>query len=75
MENTIKMKLISNLPEEIVYQIFAYVDYDAKIVYYLDKFNNVYNTEDIMNEIKNPKIIAKYQMHNDKYSIPEFGLV
>ncbi len=45
------------------------------IVYYLDKFNNVYNTEDIMNEIKNPKIIAKYQIHNDKYSIPEFGLV
>tara|TARA_Y200000002_G_scaffold16458_3_gene12851 strand:- start:1493 stop:2008 length:516 start_codon:yes stop_codon:yes gene_type:complete len=45
------------------------------IVYYLDKHNNVYNTEDIMNELKNPKIIAKYQIKNDKYCIPELGLI
>ena len=45
------------------------------IVYYIDHNKNVYNTEDIMNEINNPKVIAKYQLHNNKYSIPEFGLV
>lgn len=45
------------------------------IVYYIDKFNNVYNTEDIMQEKQNPKIIAKYKKENDRYTIPEFGLV
>jgi hypothetical protein len=45
------------------------------IVYYIDTHNNVYNTEDIMSEKQNPQIIAKYKMHNDKYTIPELGLV
>uniref|UniRef100_A0A6C0DSJ8 Uncharacterized protein n=1 Tax=viral metagenome TaxID=1070528 RepID=A0A6C0DSJ8_9ZZZZ len=45
------------------------------IVYYVDKHNNVYNTEDIMSEKQNPKIIAKYILNNDKYTIPELGLV
>ena len=45
------------------------------IVYYLDKYKNVYNTEDIMKEIDNPKVIAKYEFKNNKYSIPSLGLV
>jgi hypothetical protein len=44
------------------------------IVYYLDKYNNVYKTEDILEAKQNPSIIAKYQKHNGTYSIPEFGL-
>lgn len=44
------------------------------IVYYIDNHNNVYNTEDIMSEKQNPQIIAKYQIQNDKYTIPELGL-
>lgn len=44
------------------------------IVYYLDKYNNVYKTEDILEAKQNPSIIAKYQKHNGAYSIPEFGL-
>jgi hypothetical protein len=45
------------------------------IVYYIDKYNNVYNTEDIMRGVENPKIIAKCVRQNDKMCIPEFGLV
>jgi hypothetical protein len=44
------------------------------IVYYIDNHNNVYNTEDVMNGVYNPNIIAKYTNHNGTYSIPELGL-
>ena len=32
------------------------------IVYYVDEFQNIYRTEDILNEIENPKIVAKYEI-------------
>ena len=44
------------------------------IIYYIDDNNNVYDPNDIMNGIKNPKIIAKYELEDDVYSIPSFGL-
>ena len=44
------------------------------IVYYIDKFNNVYNTEDIMQGKQNPSIISKYVKHNGIYSIPGLGI-
>jgi hypothetical protein len=44
------------------------------IVYYVDNYNNVYNTEDIMHGKENPSIIAKYEKNEQKYSIPEFGI-
>ena len=45
------------------------------IVYYIDKYNNVYKTEDILAERENPQIIAKCVKTNNGYSIPELGLV
>lgn len=45
------------------------------IIYYIDKFNNVYKTEDIMNGKENPEIIAKCECVDGKYKIPAFGLV
>lgn len=45
------------------------------IVYYLDKYNNVYKTEDIMLSKENPEIIGKYEKNNNKYTIPCLGLV
>jgi hypothetical protein len=45
------------------------------IVYYLDKYNNVYKTEDILSGKENPEIIAKCIIHNGVYTIPDFGLV
>ena len=41
------------------------------IVYYLDTVGNVYNTEDIISNQTNPRIIAKYLKNGDEYSIPE----
>ena len=44
------------------------------IVYYIDIYNNVYKTEDILEGIENPRIIAKAVKQGDIYSIPEFDL-
>jgi hypothetical protein len=44
------------------------------IYYYLDYVNNVYSTEDIVNNKMNPRIIAKYEKKGDNYSIPEFNI-
>lgn len=44
------------------------------IVYYIDKFCNVYQAEDIVNNKTNPKVIAKYVKNGDVFSIPEFGI-
>jgi len=41
------------------------------IVYYLDNKENVYDTEDIIANKKNPRVIAKYVKNGDDYSIPE----
>jgi hypothetical protein len=45
------------------------------IVYYLDKYKNVYKTEDILSGKENPEIIAKCIIQNGYYTIPDFGLV
>jgi GH25 family lysozyme M1 (1,4-beta-N-acetylmuramidase) len=45
------------------------------IVYYIDTYNNVYKTEDILKEKENPQIIAHWEKPDDKYTLPEFGLV
>ena len=44
------------------------------IMYYIDKYNNVYQAEDIIVNKINPKIIAKYVKKNDEYSIPEYNI-
>jgi len=44
------------------------------IFYYIDKFNNVYKTEDILAGKENPEIIAKCVKHENKYSIPDLGV-
>ena len=44
------------------------------IVYYIDDTNNVYSTEDVMSNKENPRIVAKYELHHGRYSIPEWGL-
>jgi len=44
------------------------------ILYYIDKYRNVYLAEDIILNKQNPKIIAKYILTGDVYTIPEFGI-
>lgn len=42
------------------------------IIYYIDKFNNIYKTEDILGNVKNPKIIATAHKMGNVYSIASF---
>jgi len=42
------------------------------IIYYIDGTNNVYDTDDILGEAVNPKIIAKYTKEGENYNIPAF---
>lgn len=44
------------------------------IHYYLDDKGNVYNTEDIVNNKVNPRVIAQYEKKGDIYSIPIFNI-
>jgi len=52
--------------EEIENGLNKKIDVIAKemegIVYYVDDFQNVYRTEDILNEKENPKVVAKYNI-------------
>lgn len=43
------------------------------IVYYLDKSGNVYNTEDIIRNQRNPRVIGKYTLINGMYKIVATG--
>ena len=50
-------------------EVFA-VDING-IVFYVDKHNNVYKTEDILNNKQNPEIITKYsRLENDELYVP-----
>ena len=43
------------------------------IVYYIDGCENVYNTEDVVSNVENPRIIAKWEKNDEgEYRIPEF---
>ena len=44
------------------------------IMYYVDKFGNVYKAEEIILNKINPKVIAKYVKNGENYSIPAFGI-
>lgn len=63
----------SNINDSITHEVFA--EEIGGIVYYIDKFRNVYKTDDILQSSMNPIIIAKWEKIGDKYTIPEFGLI
>jgi hypothetical protein len=46
----------------------------AGIIYYIDNHNNVYQTEDIVANKTNPKVIAKYHKTGEVYCIPGFNI-
>ena len=56
------------------YQKQVWVQDIKGILYYIDSNNNVYQTEDVISNKVDPKIIAKYVKYGDVYSIPEFGI-
>jgi hypothetical protein len=59
--------------EAIALEVFA--EEISGIVYYIDKFKNVYKTDDVLQSKMNPDIIAKWEKQGDRYTIPEFGLM
>ena len=69
--------IIENNSEEIkvnTQKIEVWAQDIQGIIYYIDKFCNVYQAEDIVINKVNPKIIAKYVKNGEQYSIPEFNL-
>ena len=59
----------SNTSEEIVksVELEIWLQEINGIGYYIDKNNNIYKSEDIIHNSKNPQIIAKYEKENDVY--------
>jgi hypothetical protein len=45
------------------------------IVYYIDQYSNVYKTEDILNNIENPRIIASYKKVNDVITLSDMTVL
>ena len=43
------------------------------IQYFIDNEGNCYNPEDILSNIINPAVVAKYSKNGENYSIPEYA--
>ena len=67
--------LCGDVDQPTTQRIDVFVEEIKGIVYYIDRFNNVYKTEDILEGKENPAIIAKYVITNNQYTIPSLGLV
>lgn len=61
-------------PKQQGHKIQIFTQEIQGIIYYIDNNSNVYQIEDIIQNKANPKIIAKYVLNNDVYSIPEFNI-
>ena len=61
--------------ENVMQKVVVFAEDIKGIVYYIDKYDNVYRTEDILEGKSNPQIVAKVHKNGDTYTIPEFGLV
>jgi len=59
----------SNINEEVAknMELEIWIQEINGINYYIDNNNNIYKTEDIIHNNKNPQIIAKYEKENDVY--------
>lgn len=65
----------TEISENIMHSVEVVAEEIYGIVYYIDKNNNVYKTEDVLEGKQNPAIIAKAVKQGSSYSIPELGLV
>jgi hypothetical protein len=63
----------TSLNDAISLEVFA--EEIGGIVYYIDKFKNVYKTDDVLQTKINPVVIAKWEKQGERYTIPEFGLM
>ena len=65
---------VADVNVETKKSIKVYAENIHGIIYYIDEYLNVYNTEDILNEKEDPHIVAKAEKKGDKYIIPAFDL-
>ena len=68
-------EMVRQEPPHMNHRMEVFVEEICGIVYYLDKYGNVYCTEDILQGKDNPSVIAKYVKVSDHYTIPSLGLV
>lgn len=64
---------VDNVPSITDKVVFA-IDIQG-IIYYIDENLNVYNTEDVLNDVVDPVIIAQACCKNGIYTIPSLGLI
>ena len=57
--------------EDTIQKLDVFAEDVNGIIYYIDKFNNVYKTEDILEGKSNPQIIAKCVKTNGVCTIPD----
>jgi hypothetical protein len=62
------------ITEDVLHKLEVWLHEINGIIYYIDKYNNVYKTEDIIANKINPNIIAKYKLEDGIYTIPEFAI-
>lgn len=60
------VKRVEKVLSEFVQLDLTGIDHKG-ILFYIDKFNNVYNTEDVMLRNPNPRIIYKWKKENNEY--------
>ena len=62
---------INNTPPKKTHNILqVWIQEIHGISYYIDKYNNVYDHNDIVNNKTDPHVIAKYTEENGNYNIP-----
>jgi|UniRef100_A0A6C0IK51 hypothetical protein len=59
---------------DLIVKYEVYAKEISGIVYYIDDIGNVYNTEDVLMNAENPRVVAKYVKQNNLYTIPDFNL-
>jgi hypothetical protein len=66
--------VMQNIQEPLLTKVEVHAQDIQGIIYYIDNNDNVYQVEDIIKNVENPKVIAKYVKTNDQYHIPSFGI-
>lgn len=65
---------IEEFEKKTEHQVQVFAQEIQGIIYYLDNAGNVYNTEEIVTNKKNPQVIAKYTREGESFSIPTFNI-
>lgn len=67
--------IVSQKSSEATVKLDVIAQEISGIVYYIDQYENVYKTEDILEGKQNPSIVAKYAKNGEnQFSIPLFGI-